>query len=338
MRCLIVRFSSLGDIILTTPVVESLAEAGAEVHFAVATRYAELLAYFPRPMTGHAFSGRTQGDLANYAAGFADRRFDLVLDLHANWRSRMLVRRLGTQHVLTYPGDFFRRWSMVYLKRGFIRARHVVERYLETIRETQIPVVTSVPRLVITAQEKASAQRSLTQLGWSSDRSTIGIGWGARWPTKKVPVKLWGELAARLKTTPAAYLIFAAAQDQTEVAEFVERSGRENVFPVVGKPLPDVLGAISFCHAFVSSDSGLMHAAAALGVPTLGIFGPTHPALGFAPRGPGSHAIHSGIFCSPCSRHGRAPCYRRHRHCFERTNVEALAELVREHLRGSIGR
>lgn len=338
MRYLIIRFSSLGDIILTTPVVVSLAEThpDVETHFAVSSAYMEILRDFPRPVIAHAFSGHNRREFLEYAAGFAGRKFDAVFDLHANWRSRMLVHRVSAARVYTYPRDFFRRWSMVYLKRGFALARPVVQRYLEPIRKAGLPATTAIPHLNVDGEKKAFAAAELARRGWSPDRPTIGIGWGARWPTKKVPEELWESLLKGLNhsDTPA-FLIFAQPEDRVEVEKFIDRAGRQPVFQYIDKSLAHVFGAVSLCNAFISSDSGLMHAAAALGVPTIGIFGPTHPALGFAPCSPSSQAVHSGIFCSPCSRHGRAPCYRKHRFCFDQIDVQSLVELVNSRLKES---
>jgi len=335
MKCLVIRFSSLGDVILTTPVVESLAAAlpDAEIHYATAARLATVVERFPHKVIIHQFAGRNREELLAYAQGFSNERFDMVFDLHANWRSHMLAHRVDAAQVYTYPKDFWRRWSMVYLKRGFDRGRPVVDRYLATIRAGDIPVVTTVPELQGDPKKKRAAADQLTRWGWSSDGITIGIGWGARWPTKKVPTGLWNSLLEHLRSKiNPTYIVFAESADKAEVGEFVAQNGPANVFEFCGRQLDSVLGALSLCNIFVTSDSGLMHAAAALGVPTWGIFGPTHPALGFAPVGAQAEAVHSGLFCSPCSRHGKAPCYRKHRYCFEQIDVGLIAQQIMSQL------
>jgi ADP-heptose:LPS heptosyltransferase len=128
-------------------------------------------------------------------------------------------------------------------------------------------------------------------------------------------------------------VLFAEEDDQDAVGEFIERNPQHEIISFFEHDLELVFGALSWCQAFVTSDSGLMHAAAALGVPTWGLFGPTHPALGFAPRGREAHAVHSGIFCSPCSRHGKTQCYRRHRYCFEQINVAKIAQGIARQLK-----
>ncbi len=336
MKCLVIRLSSLGDLILTTPVVDSLAAArpGAEIHFAAFERFAPILARFPQKIIPHLFGGQRRAELIAWAEKLGVQKFDLVLDLHDNWRSRIIVRNLGAATVRTYPKEFWRRWRMVALKRGLDQPYPVVDRYLSTITAAGYPISTDVPRLIRLPEDRKQAVEELVPLGWPAGRPTIGIGWGAHWPTKKVPVELWDELIGDLKGRDnPAFILFAEEQDRAEVDEFIGTHGSADIFPFCGMSIEAVCGAMGLCAAFVSSDSGLMHASAALGLPTYGLYGPTHPSLGFAPRGDDTHVVHAGTFCSPCSRHGKAHCYRDHRYCFEQIDIDKLANQISGMLR-----
>jgi ADP-heptose:LPS heptosyltransferase len=331
MNCLVIRFSSLGDIILTTPVVAALAaQPETTVHYAVAERFRPIVEQFSPQVTIHPFAGHSRENLLSYAGELSTRQFDHIFDLHANWRSRILISRLKANAIHTYPKDFWRRWQMVWLKHGFCSARHVVDRYLTTLHQAGIPAITGLPQLRVNPEAKKAAAAELVRRGWPQGRPMVGIGWGAHWPTKEVPARLWEELFDKLaaeRVTPV-YLLFAEDPRDPEIADFIAANRRHEIIPFCGMNLPQVLGALSGCSAFVTSDSGLMHAAAALEIPTWGLFGPTHPALGFAPRGVDAHAVHSGIFCSPCSRHGKSACYRRRRYCFEKIDTALLADQI----------
>lgn len=335
MNCLVIRFSSLGDIVLTTPVVAALSAAFPEVriHYAVMDRFSTVVEHFPHQVVIHPFTGHDRDDLLAFAEGIAAESFDLIFDLHANWRSHMLINHLDAGEVHAYPKDFWRRWRMVYLKHGFHKTRPVIERYLSTLDAAQVPMATDIPQLRSDPAKKKAAAGELFQLGWPVGRPTVGIGWGAHWPTKQAPAYFWEDMFERLSMHQnPVYILFAEEADEDEIHEFMVRNEKYDLIPFCGKNLELVFGALAWCKAFVTSDSGLMHAAAALGVPTWGLFGPTHPALGFAPRGADSRAVHSGIFCSPCSRHGKAACYRRRRYCFERIDAGAIAAEIAERL------
>jgi ADP-heptose:LPS heptosyltransferase len=163
--------------------------------------------------------------------------------------------------------------------------------------------------------------------------SCIGIGWGARWPTKIVPSQVWDAVLDRLNLNWSGRVcMFGLDSDEPGIAAFVrQRKSKRPQFDAqieCGRSLREVMTKLAACAVFVSSDSGLMHLAAALGVPSLGLFGPTHPALGFAPVGPGARAFHGGTKCSPCHRHGAAPCFRERRFCFEDLDTNEIAEAI----------
>jgi ADP-heptose:LPS heptosyltransferase len=98
---------------------------------------------------------------------------------------------------------------------------------------------------------------------------------------------------------------------------------------LINQPLRQTMIHLAACDAFIASDSGLMHLAAAVDVPTVGLFGPTHPSLGFAPSGNHTVAFHAGTWCSPCHRHGSAPCFRERRFCFDGLDIGGIVETVR---------
>jgi ADP-heptose:LPS heptosyltransferase len=93
-------------------------------------------------------------------------------------------------------------------------------------------------------------------------------------------------------------------------------------------------GALAACDAVVANDSGPMHLAAAVGTPVVGLFGPTSPALGFAPVGGGAVSVHLGLHCSPCSRHGKTPCWRERRYCMEDLDPEVVFRALQRALTG----
>jgi heptosyltransferase-2 len=166
----------------------------------------------------------------------------------------------------------------------------------------------------------------------SENTPVLGIGWGARWATKAVPPLIWTSLLSALPASDIARVhIFGTDDDRTAIESYI---ARQTVLPPsavrieCGHDLRSVMVRIAACDAFVSSDSGLMHLSAALGVPTFGLFGPTHPALGFAPAGPHAHAFHAGTYCSPCHRHGAAPCFRDRRYCFDELDIVRITDAV----------
>ncbi|RKZ29816.1 hypothetical protein DRQ33_08450, partial [bacterium] len=90
--------------------------------------------------------------------------------------------------------------------------------------------------------------------------------------------------------------------------------------------LETLVGLISFSRIFVGNDSGPAHIAGALGIPTVSIFGPTHPALGFTPRGRYVTYVSAELECSPCTIHGKGKCKFKTRKCFDMITPEQVFE------------
>jgi len=254
-------------------------------------------------------------------------RFDFIVDLHGSIRSITLSSLLKAGRRLRIDKHTARRRAMVKRKAGLDRPLSVPHIYRETIAPLDVDPHDLQPRLFLSPDE-ASRAATLRK----SASACLGIGWGARWPTKAVPPQSWETLLAELGHEAYGCLrVFGSEQDRPAIETFAGERGRdvERLQIECGHPMREAMTRLAACDVFVSSDSGLMHMAAALGVPTIGLFGPTHPALGFAPVGERARHFHAGTWCSPCHRHGAAECFRGHRFCFDELDISAIADAVR---------
>ena len=157
----------------------------------------------------------------------------------------------------------------------------------------------------ITAPErgKAWAREFLEGQGWQDCKRLVGIhpgcdpGWGA----KRWPAQCFGELARRcVRERGSRVIVFGGPDDGQAVNEVVQAAGA-GVLPARGQDLVQTVGLMERCSGFASNDSGLMHLASALGVPTVGIFGPTDPVKNQT-LGKNTVFLRLGLACSPCSR------------------------------------
>lgn len=330
MRILVIRFSSLGDVVLASAPLQALARQypAAELMFATKREFAPLFDGFDVPLGLATLA--VDDSIGTLARGLDGQSFDLVVDLHGSLRSRLLCQRVKARTVRRVNKNTWRRLMMVWSKRGLDHPISVVSSYLGAAR-CNGAADSVFPRLFLTPRE---IERVDTFRHATGNRS-IGIGWGAKHPTKAVPRELWSSLLE--KTNPGkspSVIVFGLEEDRSAISEFVTTNngdkGRTDL--AIGLPLREVMVRLAACDLFVSSDSGLMHLAAALEVPTIGLFGPTHPSLGFAPQGPNSHSFHAGTWCSPCHRHGSAPCFRDRRHCFDELDTTAISQVVKAYL------
>jgi heptosyltransferase-2 len=328
MRILVIRFSSLGDVILASAPLRALASRfpEAEITFVTKERYAPLFATADPAI--RLITLTDTDSLEAIANRLGGDTYDWIVDLHGSLRSRILSARLKSRHVSRVKKATIRRWFMVWGKRGLDRPLSVLGSYMQAAAAMgELPPMSPYLALSTPEQARVSQMRG-------GGAPTIGIGWGARHPTKAVPEELWAKLF-ELLGTPARFVLFAEGAQEIAANNFIAHETRDGcvIEAAVDLPFRELMVRLAACSAFVSSDSGLMHLAAALDVPTLGLFGPTHPALGFAPAGEKSHAFHAGTWCSPCHRHGSAPCFRERRFCFDELDVNAVAQTTARYIR-----
>jgi heptosyltransferase-2 len=331
---LVIRFSSLGDVILVEPVFRALRARlpDARITFLTLRRYAPLHASHPDLDAVWAFEPERES-LAGLRRQVRDAGYALIVDLHRSLRSRAVTfgletprTRMAKQHV--------RRLALVArppLKRR-VELTPVVDRYLAAVGAVGEEGAGRVPVIHLTDEQRAAGrrwrERILPDGAAGGDRPLVALLPGARHAPKRWPREHIIGLAALLRAADRSPVIIPAPDGERWT---------EQVEGVVTSPLEDTMslaGALAACDAVVANDSGPMHLAAAVGTPVVGLFGPTSPALGFAPVSPQAVSMHLDLHCSPCSRHGQTPCWRERRYCMEDMAPEAVLRALQRALEG----
>ncbi|MGH8016468.1 MAG: HAD-IIIA family hydrolase, partial [Candidatus Zixiibacteriota bacterium] len=146
--------------------------------------------------------------------------------------------------------------------------------------------------------------------------ATVVIAPGASFANKQWPIERMAEVALALNKTAGAKIIWAITSEDASRINIEEKIGQGNVIQFVDCPIDQLADIIYSSDLCLANDSGIAHLSSAVGTPVISIFGPTHPALGFAPRGLFDRVIEVDEFCRPCSLHGDKPCFREERFCF----------------------
>ena len=307
---LVIRLSSVGDIVLTQPVVYELRALypEAEIHYLCKEEYTALPRLFGVELTVSEYSKALGWHLS-----LLKRRYDLVLDLHAKLASalvRLMVR--SRQRIVYAKQRGLRRRIVRGDKTAAIESTlRLYYSALERLEPERFNAASPLPRPQL--QLPDTAKRSSVLPLCSDGRQLIGLFIGSAHATKAYPVEQWVEL---LRRAPGRYefWLLGSVADQPAARRIRE------AFPVAtdlcGKlTLAELPGAIAACDAVISGDSGPMHIAAALDMPQITIFGSTHPRLGFAPLNPKAAIICADLSCQPCSLHGGKSCPRGHFQC-----------------------
>ena len=359
MKLVVLRFSSIGDIVLTSPVLRCVKQQlkDAEVHFATKSVFADLVKYSPHVSKVHALDD----DLGELIGRLKAERFDAVIDLHNNLRTARIKRALGVPSH-SFPKLNIAKWLLVNLKQDRMPRIHIVDRYLSTVAHLGLKNDNEGLDLFIPPDRAVDVN---TLPGTHQNGYTV-LAIGAAHATKRLPERRLVELA-HLVEGP---IVLVGGNEDKAVARAIATAVGGRVFDATGRY--DILGSASLiqqARSVIAHDSGAMHIACAFakvpaGSPVLGdlagsgstagsppssgdptevqgdpaevravvsIWGNTVPQFGMGPYIP-QHperaliAEVSGLACRPCSKIGYDHCPKGHFHCMEKQDLRWIAE------------
>jgi ADP-heptose:LPS heptosyltransferase len=361
MKLLVIRFSSIGDIILTSPVLRCLKKQRpeAEIHFLTKAQFRDLVQHSPYVDKVHV----TEGDLGDVLPALKNERFTEVIDLHHNLRTLKVKRSLGVpahsfpklniekwllvnqgrvkrparwkdlplwKRVLLAlcPPAWLQRWidSKVRDRIDSLGTRHIVDRYLTTVAHLGVKNDAAGLDLFIPPQREVP----LSTLPESHRSGYVALCIGGAHGTKRLPEHKLIELAAQVS---GPLVVIGGPEDRAAARAIVDATGAR-AFDAAGKY--DLLGSASLikqAKSAITHDSGAMHVAAAFRKNTVSLWGNTVPSFGMGPYIPQhperAHVIEvNGLHCRPCSKIGFDACPRGHFHCMERQDTARIAQLA----------
>ncbi len=320
LKILVIRFSSIGDIVLTTPVLRVLqTQLKAEVHVLTKPAFAPLLAANP-------YVARVIPLSHDWAAMMHDlrgERYDHVVDLHHNLRS--LRVRLGLKRPSTaFRKHNFEKWLLVRTGINRLPRRHIVDRYLDTIAGLGATDDAQGLDFFISPEKEVDTE---AMLGLKPGAYAC-IAVGAAHATKCLTAGQIAQLADRLAMP---VVLMGGPGDQDKAAEILRLAGRAQVISACGRF--DILQSGSILRQsgpIINHDSGLMHIAAAVQKPQVVVWGNTVPAFGMSAYY-GKHKTEAvnaevpGLRCRPCSKLGHATCPKGHFKCMVGQDLGRIA-------------
>ncbi len=325
-RILVTRLNYLGDVVLSLPLVDALRErwAGVEIDYLTRRPASDLVA--PDPRFARVFA-LEEGAAASFALWRAlrARRYRAVVDLYSNPRSAWLTwftgaptrvggNRRGRRRLYTHP---------VVVPRDVRRVTDVFLRYgvpLGIAPEARA----GKPRLAVAPAESAAAEALLGP----ATGMRVGVHPGGKWSVKRWPTDKFVELIAHIEgELGARAIVFTGPDERDATARVRERVGDRATF-VEPVPIRTLAAAMSRLDAMVACDGGVMHVAAAVGTPTVGIFGSSEPTVWFPYENEGPYrAAYIDVECRPCHQH---VCPLGHTRCLNELSSAAVAGLVRD--------
>lgn len=325
-KILVIRFSSIGDIVLTTPVIRNLKTQldDVQIHYCTKIQFRSIVEHNPYIDKVHYL----ENSLGELISRLKKENFDVVIDLHRNLRTSVIKYRLGKK---SYSFDKLNRqkWLMVNLKINHLPNRHIVDRYMDAVAELGV-------KMDNLGLDYFIPQKDEVPMEWLPEgfrKEYVAYAIGAQHNTKKLPLNRMIELCDKINKPIVLLGGKGDVETGEEIKKFFDRTeksaSREEKLTEMNKKaiIYNACGKYNLnqsaslvkqaTHVF-SHDTGLMHIAAAFKKETFSIWGNTIPLFGMYPyRTKFTVLENNKIDCRPCSKIGYQKCPKGHFKCMK---------------------
>ncbi len=328
MKFLIIRFSSIGDIVLTTPVIRCLKKQkpDAEIHFAAKQSFATIVENNPYIDKVHTLAHSWE----TLVHELKKENYDYIIDLHHNLRTLRLKKELG---ISSFPFNKLniQKWIYTNFKWNLMPDLHIVDRYMKTVESFGIDNDNEGLEYFIPQKDEVKQK----DIPASHHAGYIGMVIGAAHNTKKLPVEKLKELSGKIDHP----IILLGGKEDNENGEQIAAVDPIRIYNACGKfNLNESADLVRKSKLIITHDTGLMHIAAAFKKKIISVWGNTVPEFGMYPYY-GKFQISNfkfeinGLRCRPCSKIGYAKCPRGHFKCMRQISMDAIADIARQFLK-----
>ncbi len=309
-KILIIRLSSIGDILLTTPLIRSIKKINPalQIDFALKEEFFELLQNNLNLTNIHRYT-KHSFEKQILIKALISNDYNLVIDLQNNLRSREIIRPLHCQ-TLRFKKNNFKKFLLVHFKINKLKdAPQIPVRYAEA----------AGVELDSEGLDFFTAIKPNSKL--KADEKYIGLCPGAGHFTKRWPRECFIELGKRLESTGYKIALFGGLEEVDLCFEMENQI--KNAINLCNTSILQVGSDMKMCRVIYTNDSGLMHLASAVKVPIIAFFGSTVREFGFFPYKAKSIELEmENLSCRPCTHIGRKSCPKIHFKCLKEIKTE----------------
>ncbi len=336
-KILIIRLSSIGDILLASPFLRQTRKRfpKAQIDFLVKQKYSSLVSanpYIDRIIQ------LEPGDLVRLIRSLKSERYDYIFDLHNNVRSRIVRSQLNVKHSSHIKKNKIAQQLFVRFKiNRYYQPEPIPARYLAAGRKAGIEDDKKGLEFYWEKQTDTKIDAFLRAIPKKEKKMLIAIAPGAGFYTKRWPINYFAELIKILRNKYQAYFVVLGDQCDHDLGKKLH-AGRQFVINLTGKiDLMEAGALLSHCRLAITNDSGMMHMAAAVGTPVTAIFGSSVKQFGFFPYRTMSCVVeNNSLKCRPCSHIGRSDCPHGHFKCMLDLTPELVYEMLTQFIERTI--
>lgn len=318
MKILVVRFSSIGDIVLTTPILRCIKKQlkDVELHFVTKHNFLSVIEnniYIDKVFT-------IKDSLKDVIPQLKKENYDYIIDLHHNIRTLRLKTVLGKKS-FSFNKLNWEKFLIVNFKKNKLPNTHIVDRYFETVDSFGIKNDGKGLDYFISEKDEVDVPSSLPTL-FHEDYNALVVG--GSYFTKQIPVNKLKEICAK-STLP---LVLLGGKEDVAIAEQVYQLHKNKTINLCGKlSLNQSASIIKQANKVITSDTGLMHIAAAYKKDIISLWGNTIPEFGMGPYFAGKNSQNwevKNLSCRPCSKLGYKKCPKGHFKCMNDIEIKSI--------------
>jgi heptosyltransferase-2 len=324
MKILITRFSSIGDIVLTFPILRCLKiqSPSSEIHYATKSQFKELL-------TASEYIDRQyflENSLKDLIKALRKEKYDLIIDLHNNLRTLQISTALGLK-TLRFPKLNFKKWLLVNLKVNKMPNLHLVDRYFHAVKTLGVVNDGKNNTFFISPENEIDIKKQFNL----SPKSYISVVIGAQFSTKRIPLD---KLIKILSGINYPMVLIGGKTDKIVATELCKNLTKKEIYSACGDfNILQSASIVKQSKAVLTNDTGMMHIASCFSLPITTVWGNTSSAFGMSAYTPENN---SEIFnfevqdlaCRPCSKIGFQKCPKGHFKCMELQDALLISQQI----------
>ena len=336
-KFLIIRFSSIGDIILTTPLVRCLRSAypGCQIDFLVKKEFAVLLTQNPNLSTIISFDKKAgKGELIKIRSLIKNNKYTHILDIQRNIRSIYVSAGAGAK-VTGFSKKLVARVLLIRFGINIYKEiKPVYLRYFEAATALGIAYDGKGTEVFPSATEEQKLTELFAQNGITSGTKILAVAPGAHWENKRWTPEGFAAAADTFYSETGAKTILIGGTRDVEICNDVQLLMKTPSLNLSGKlSLMGSAALLGKSSMVFTNDTGMLHMAEAMKAPVVAIFGPTTRELGFYPLADKSRVAETELSCRPCTQKGLHYCPKKHFRCMIDTRPGAVSDLAKELLK-----
>ena len=323
-KILVIRLSSIGDIVLTTPVLRCIKKQIPDAQIYYLTKYQHSDVIYTNPYVSGFFY--LQDNLGQIIVQLKHVGFDYVIDLHKNFRTWQIKSKLGSKKI-SFNKLNIEKWLLTNFKINKLPHKHIVDRYFDSIKRLGVINDGQGLDFVIGAHDDINISEALPK---EFSSGYVAFVTGAKHATKQLPKE---KIISICKLINRPVVLIGGTEDKKRGVEIAAAAGN-HVFSTCGKyNMGQSASLIKQSNLVISHDTGLMHIAAALNKKIISVWGNTIPEFGMYPYLPANSDPFNivevkNLKCRPCSKIGYSKCPKDHFKCMNEIDEQEILKIV----------